>query len=133
MSLLDSLPRITEEQKKDEKYMLNRLIDKGWQRIIKTFRSNSATLTYKNGCEITLEYHFYWQDNSINLKIHSPAGLLFLVIYYKDKLEEFLDVLVQIQDTISPKNYREKIGQIMLVCPSIFVNTGEELVPLVFE
>lgn len=119
----------TDQQREHDKIIIERLTRSGWQRTDRSDVFGTADLTYQNQY-LSLGVLHEWKDDSITFKIIDKNNTLYLAIYFKGNLQQLLEVITSFQDEISPDNFKEHIGKIIKVCPSVYVDTGDGIVPL---
>jgi hypothetical protein len=92
-----------------------------------------ASMEYR-AKNMTLEAEHSAEQKSLVLLLTADSGAdVRLVIKCEDKLESVLKALVGFQDQISPTNFREKLKPLLKICDKVFVDTGDEEVPLADE
>jgi len=121
------------ERQLQETLIIEMLTKAGWHKTIKGETFKKADMEYQNDT-MELEVECNSKGNSVYLSIYDKSGLgMDLAIEFKDKLLELLKTIISFQDTISPTNFREYVRMIKAVCPSIYVDIGDKLVPLIDE
>ncbi len=113
----------------DQEIIIATLGAAGWEKTDKANVVSMAEMQYDNG-QMHLELEHDPQDDSLIFRMFGPHGELFFVVYYKEKLAVWLQGLIAIQDALNEQNYQEYIRQLLPICP-LFVDTGEDLVPLI--
>ena len=101
----------------------------GWEKTDKAKVVSMAEMQYDNS-RMHLEIEHDAQDDSLIFRMFGPHGELFFVVYYEEKLATWLQALIAIQDALNEKNYQEYICQLLPIY-HLFVDTGEDLVPLI--
>lgn len=113
----------------DKDIIIETLGAAGWAKPDKAKVVSMAEMEYDNE-RVHLEIEHDPSDDSLIFRLFGHHGELFLVVYYKEQLSEWLHALIAIQNKLDEQNYQEYIRQLLSICP-IFFDTGEDLVPLV--
>lgn len=122
----------TDQHRERDRVIIERLTRSGWRRTDRSEAFGAADLTYRNQY-LSLGVLHEWQDDSITFKIIDKNNTLYLAVYFNDNLPQLLEVISAMQDEISPDNFRDQIGKIIQVCPSVYVDTGDGIVPIDWE
>ncbi len=84
-----------------------------------------ASMEYSK--DATSMFAYYNASRSVvYLTMHFSGKELRLIIHYADRLQAVLGSLASFQDTISAKNYKQHVGELLDVCPHIDLMRGQE-------
>ncbi|MDQ2807412.1 MAG: hypothetical protein M3Z04_10960 [Chloroflexota bacterium] len=92
-----------------------------------------ASMEYSKGT-INMFTYYNASKSVIYLTMHFSGRELRLIIHYADKLQAVLETLASFQDTISAKNYKGHVGELLEVCPHIDLMKGQEgeiIIPII--
>ncbi len=85
-----------------------------------------ASLFYDNG-RMVAEVEHHYERQELLLMLTSPDGRQVTVYpVYGDSLETTLDAIVGFQDRVTPDNFQEMLGELVAVCPEVYVQEGED-------
>src|SRR5262245_16324706 len=121
----------SKKQQALEESIIKTLTDAGWKKTTKGETFGKADMAYDNG-SVTLEVETSWKPGWVNLSIYDRSGDgSDFSMNCPDNLSQLLVAIVSFQDKISFKDYKRFLSQLVGICPKIYVDTGDELVPLV--
>ncbi|MBN2135400.1 MAG: hypothetical protein JW737_06680 [Acidobacteria bacterium] len=112
----------------DKDLIIETLDAAGWKKTDKARIVSMAEMEYDNN-QMHLELEHDDSDDSVIFRMFGAHGELFFVAYYEDKLTEWLNALIAIQDFLNEQNYQEYIRQLLPICP-LYIDNGEDLIPL---
>ncbi len=122
-------PKMTEQQRHDTALIMEVLQQAGWSKTDRATVFGVADLTYQNETlEVGMVYE--WTDNLRYFHITHTTQELSLAIAFETNLQELLQLVVSFQDQMSSDNFRSYIRALLNLCPSTYVDTGDELIPL---
>ncbi|MDQ2807421.1 MAG: hypothetical protein M3Z04_11005 [Chloroflexota bacterium] len=123
---------MSESQLQERNIFIKTLDKAGWQGTPRNslfdegdWFSEEASMEYSKGTTNMFAYYSA-SDALIYLTMHFSARELRLIIHYADKLQAVLEALASFQDTISAKNYKQYVGELLDVCPHIDLMRGQE-------
>jgi hypothetical protein len=119
-------------REKNQKFLIKILQESGWTKTEKGEAFGVAELEYNND-EMILQVDHLLDNESIAFRLFSNSQELFLIIKFEDSLREIINKIINIQDDIAVDNCKVLLKQLISICPEIYVDTGEELIPLVDE
>ena len=130
---------MNEQQLKHRDLFVETLMSAGWTGLNFNEQFDSglrvspeASMEYSNP-ELTLRFDFICKDPRTILYLDSTEGKsLGLVFRCEDRLKQLLEVTVGFQDSINPANFKDKIEELLTVCPKIFkiAASGDRLIPI---
>jgi hypothetical protein len=127
MSARKSRPKRSSKQD----LLVEALTAAGWKRTRKGQLFDKADLEYANN-QMHLEVEYGDRHDSLYLTLADRTGKeIALVIRFEKKLEDTIRTITDFQDKITPSNFREHVRSIVRMGVPVFVDTGEELVPVV--
>jgi hypothetical protein len=94
--------------------------------------SPEASMTYSNR-HISLRLDLLFEDPRVILYIDSKDGRsLGLVFKCEDRQEPLLEAVIEIKDSISPENIKEKAEELLTACPNMLKisSSGDRLIPV---
>lgn len=113
--------------------LVGTLLGAGWKKTQKGLLFDKPELEYSNGAT-HLQVEYGDTKNTLYFTIADRSGKqLCLVIRFQKKLEDVLRAITNFQDTITPSNFREHVRTLVGMSVPVFVDTGDELVPVVDE
>lgn len=123
-------PKLSKKQLQDQTLILESLENAGWVKTDKASVITLAELSYRNEF-MTIEVEHNWRRSVIFFRLFSDDGDIFFMVEYREKLNELLKVFIALQDKISPANYNDYIRKILKLCPNSFLDSGDDLIPLI--
>ncbi len=111
--------------------LVEMLTTAAWKKTRKGQIFDKAELEYANN-QMHLEVEYGDRHDSLYLTLADRTGKeIALVIRFEKKLEDIIRAITDFQDKITPSNFREHVRTIVRMGVPVFVDTGEELVPVV--
>jgi hypothetical protein len=91
-----------------------------------------ARMEYQNNKKMNLELDYLAESHLIMLSIYGKFGeSMDIGIYFEDKLQELIEIIISFQDEISSSNYKEYLRKILKIFPSnTYIARGEGFVQL---
>ncbi|MGW3567077.1 hypothetical protein ACWDSL_24955 [Streptomyces sp. NPDC000941] len=115
-----------ELHKQNERRVLERLREAGWDMAEGASTLDLASLFYDNG-RMVAEVEHHYERQELLLTLTSPDGRQVTVYpVYGDSLETTLDAIVGFQDRVTPDNFQEMLGELVAACPEVYVQEGED-------
>ncbi|KAK1177591.1 hypothetical protein B7755_005055 [Streptomyces sp. NBS 14/10] len=115
-----------ELHKQNERRVLERLREAGWDMAEGASTLDLASLFYDNG-RMVAEVEHHYERQELLLTLTSPDGRQVTVYpVYGDSLETTLDSIVGFQDRVTPDNFQEVLGELVAACPEVYVQEGED-------
>lgn len=109
------------------------LLASGWSLSTRGQMFEETSLEYANA-QMALEVDFDEPDQCLYLGVYGEHGAgVHLAIYCQHDLRGLLDAIIAFQDAIAPDNYQGHIRNLLRVCPEVYVEIGDDYVPLVDE
>jgi len=86
-----------------------------------------AGLRYRNAHGVWLSAHYNAGKQALHLSIEDETeGMIGLVFELDDRHQTLLDVLVAVQDRLSPRDYKDSIRRLMACSPASYATIGED-------
>ena len=130
---------MNEEQLRQRSLFVNTLTTAGWSgsNFNRNFEeglwsSPEASMTYSNPHQ-ALRMDLSFEDPRLILYVSSPAGKsLGLVFKCLENQEQLLKVVIGMQDTIAQDNVKDKMKELVAICPNVFKISarGDKLIPI---
>jgi hypothetical protein len=130
---------MSEEQLRQRSVFIESLSAAGWRGLNFNqkfeqglWTSPEASMEYSNG-PITLRLDQLFEDPRVILYLDSQEGKsLGLVFKCADRLKPLLDAVIEMQDTVSAANIKEKSERLLAACPKMFKisASGDQLIPV---
>jgi len=130
---------MNEQQLRNREIFVETLTSAGWNALnfnqqfdAGLWVSPEASMEYINP-EMTLRFDFICKDPRTILYLDSTEGKsLGLVFKCEDRLEQLLEIVVGFQDSINSANSKDKVEELLVVCPKIFkiAASGDKLIPI---
>jgi hypothetical protein len=112
--------------KQDEKRIIEVLEKHGWQKTDQGQALGTASLTHDNG-KMTLGVEQEYGEQELILSLTDPDGLgQEFFVEYGDHLDKVLRVIAGFQDTVTPKNFRDKARELLGTGVEVYVQDGED-------
>jgi hypothetical protein len=91
-----------------------------------------ARMEYQNNKKMNLEIDYLAESHLIMLSIYGKFGeAMDIGIYFEDKLQELIEIIISFQDEISSSNYKEYLRRILKIFPfNTYIARGEGFVQL---
>jgi len=103
----------------------------GWKKTRKGQIFDKAELEYANN-QMHLEVEYGDRNDSLYLTLADRTGKeIALAIRFGKNLKDIIRTITDFQDKITPSTFREHVRTIVRMGVPVFVDTGEELVPVV--
>jgi len=119
-----------EKQKEFEALLIKTLTGAGWKKSVRGEKLGKADMEFNNG-EVTLQVHTRSDPGWIIFSIfESPEEGSDFAIRAPNELATVLNTITSFQNEISFDNYKEYLSQLVAVSPEIYVDTGDDLIPL---
>ena len=122
-----------EQQRAAAALIIKTLTDAGWKKTVKGEALGKADMQYDNG-SVTLEVEQASDPGWLDLSVfdRSEDGSDFS-LNCSGKLNEVLATIISFQDKVSFDDYKQYLTQLLQVCSEIYVDTGDDFVPLLEE
>jgi len=111
--------------------LVKTLSDAGWKKTHRGEKLGKPEMEFNNG-EVTLQIGTRPEPGWITFAIFdSPEEGSDFAIDCPDKLASVLKTVISFQNKISFDDYKQYLSELVQVCPKTYVDTGDDLVPLV--
>ncbi|MEV8115384.1 hypothetical protein [Streptomyces xiamenensis] len=98
----------------------------GWNMAEGAQILNRAALAHDNG-QILIEVEQDHERRELLVSLTSPEGRGVIVYpVYGDALDATLGAIVGFQDRIAPHNFQEILKELIVACPEVYVQEGED-------
>lgn len=120
-----------EQQHAEDAVIIKTLSEAGWKKTVKGEAVGKADMEYDNG-SVTLVVERGSDPGWLDLSVfdRSEEGSDFS-LNCPGKLNEVLVAIISFQDKISFEDYKQYLTQLLQVCSEIYVDDGDDFVPLV--
>ena len=110
----------------DEKRIIQRLKKAGWNLAEGADTLGTADLVYDNG-HMVIEVSQELEKQELLLTLTASDGHEVTVYpVYGDQLGATLDAIVGFQDRIRPDNFHDMLRELVVACPKIYYQEGED-------
>lgn len=128
-----SAPKRKQKRASSQDTLVEMLTAAGWKKTRKGQLFDKAELEYANN-QMHLEIEYGERHDALYLTLADRTGKeIALMIRFEKKLDDIIRTITDFQDKITPSNFREHVRTIVRMGAPVFVDTGEELVPVVDE
>jgi hypothetical protein len=118
-------------QQEFENLLVKTLTDAGWKKTHRGEKLGKAEMEFNNG-EVTLQIGARSEPGWITFAIFDePEEGSDFALECPDKLADVLKTVISFQNKISFDDYKPYLSELVRVCPKTFVDTGDDLVPLI--
>jgi hypothetical protein len=105
--------------------IIERLAASGWQRTASSVALDWANLVYE-GPRSRLQVDYLPADTSLSLACVREDGEYELIVEFGEQLDEYLDLLVDVQDTLGPETWDDFVDRQLGRFPRVFAVLGED-------
>jgi hypothetical protein len=120
-------------QQELENLLVKTLTDASWKKTDRGEKLGKAEMEFNNG-KVTLQMGTAFEPGQVAFAIfESPEEGSDFVLDCPDKLADVLKTVISFQNQISFDDYKQYLSQLVQVCPKTYVDTGDDLVPLIDE
>ena len=114
-----------------ESLLVKTLSDAGWKKTHRGETLNKPEMEFNNG-QVTLQIGMRPEPGWITFAIFDlPDEGSDFALECPDKLAAVLKTVISFQNKISFDDYKSFLGELVQVCPKTYVDTGDDLVPLI--
>ena len=114
-----------------ESLLVKTLSDAGWKKTHRGETLNKPEMEFNNG-QVTLQIGTRPEPGWITFTIFdSPDEGSDFALECPDKLAAVLKTVISFQNKISFDDYKSFLSELVQVCPKTYVDTGDDLVPLI--
>jgi hypothetical protein len=118
-------------QQEFENLLVKTLSDAGWKKTLRGEKLGKPEMEFNNG-HVTLQIGTRPEPGWITFAIFdSPGEGSDFALECPDKLADVLKTVISFQNKISFDDYKQYLSQLVQVCPKTYVDTGDDLVPLI--
>jgi hypothetical protein len=116
-----------------ENLLVKTLADAGWKKTFRGEKLNKPEMEFNNG-KVTLQIGTRPNPGWMTLGIFdTPEEGSDFALECPDKLADVLKTVISFQNKISFDDYKQYLSELVQVCPKTYVDTGDDLVPLLDE
>jgi len=118
-------------QEQFENLLVKTLTGAGWKKTHRGEQLGKAEMEFNNG-KVTLQIGTASEPGQVTFSIfESPQEGSDFILECPDKFADVLKTVISFQSNISFDDYKQYLSQLVQVCPKTYVDTGDDLVPLI--